>query len=53
MSEIKPTDPAATNAGEEKDWTASACSDSLKTRKPRPVSYTFLHLQLFAILPIK
>uniref|UniRef100_A0A8C7P7A0 5'-nucleotidase, cytosolic IB b n=1 Tax=Oncorhynchus mykiss TaxID=8022 RepID=A0A8C7P7A0_ONCMY len=36
MSEIKPTDPAATNAGEEKDWTASACSDSLKTRKPRP-----------------
>lgn len=47
MSEIKPTDPAATNAGEEKDWAASkACSDSSKTKKPKPVSDTFLHLQL-------
>uniref|UniRef100_A0A4W5PFY5 5'-nucleotidase, cytosolic IB b n=1 Tax=Hucho hucho TaxID=62062 RepID=A0A4W5PFY5_9TELE len=37
MSEIKPTDQAATNAGEEKDWAAAkAFFDSLKTKKPRP-----------------
>ncbi|XP_023992139.1 cytosolic 5'-nucleotidase 1A-like [Salvelinus sp. IW2-2015] len=37
MSEIKITNPAATNTGEEKDWAASkACSDSLKTKKPKP-----------------
>ncbi|XP_041715952.1 cytosolic 5'-nucleotidase 1A-like isoform X2 [Coregonus clupeaformis] len=30
MSEIKPTDPATTNAGEEKDWAAE------KAKKPRP-----------------
>uniref|UniRef100_A0A4W5PJE4 5'-nucleotidase, cytosolic IB b n=1 Tax=Hucho hucho TaxID=62062 RepID=A0A4W5PJE4_9TELE len=37
MSEIKPTDTAATNAGEENDWAASKYfSDSLKTKKPKP-----------------
>ncbi|KAM9554106.1 cytosolic 5'-nucleotidase 1A-like [Salvelinus alpinus] len=38
MSGIKPTDTAATNAGEEKDLAASkACSDSLKTKKLKPL----------------
>ncbi|XP_020352360.1 cytosolic 5'-nucleotidase 1A isoform X2 [Oncorhynchus kisutch] len=37
MAESKTTDPAATEAGEEKDWTATkAFFDSLKTNKPRP-----------------
>ncbi|XP_023829271.1 cytosolic 5'-nucleotidase 1A-like isoform X1 [Salvelinus sp. IW2-2015] len=37
MAEIKTTDPTATEAGEEKDWTAAkAFLDSLKTNKPRP-----------------
>ncbi|XP_029589148.1 cytosolic 5'-nucleotidase 1A isoform X2 [Salmo trutta] len=37
MTEIKTTDPTATEAGEEKDWTAAkAFFDSLKTNKPRP-----------------
>lgn len=42
MSEIKPSDvvaDAAQDAGEEKDWAAAkAFFDSLKTKKPRPVS---------------
>ncbi|XP_024276433.1 cytosolic 5'-nucleotidase 1A-like isoform X2 [Oncorhynchus tshawytscha] len=37
MAESKTTDPAATEAGEEKDWTATkAFFDSLKTNQPRP-----------------